>query len=362
MADRAKKKEKHRLKRLKKQREARKASSLSPVRRVLMAGGALECWINSNWPDEGMADLLVLGHAGGGQYTAASFLIDTFCVGLKDVFGRPGISRLDFEKNILEPTREKMPLVKISADEARRMVAGGIKFSRQNGFRLPPHYDRWTAILGPLDIEHADISDFGYEGDKLLYTGTRQFLSQRLIGCTPEEFLQRGDVELMMRAGEFPAEMLPSEDEDFEDEEMEEEQSEGPALELDEEAEEQFKEAMDETLDRMVEATRRWCQQRGVAPADRLDDGIAIVMIAGAYGLAQATENPPVSGRALLEQQVEKVLEQQPPDEREALRPAIAQAMEFVDAYPDPDVAMKELGLPPLVAPEDDIPDDEIRS
>ena len=154
MPDRARKKE---MKRLKLPvAPAHKEHNVPPVRRVAMSGATLECWINANWREQGIASLLVLGHAWGGSHVFAAFLIDIWCVGLKDAYGQNGVSRLDFEKDILKRANEAMPMIRFDATKARQLVAAAIRFSRQNGFKLPAHYDRWTAIFGDLgDISSA---------------------------------------------------------------------------------------------------------------------------------------------------------------------------------------------------------------
>src|SRR5690349_20394342 len=98
MADRAKKREKHRLKRLKKNRETRKLAAITPLRHLARSGGTLECWITENWKEEGMANLFVFGTDSRGGHALASFLIDGWCVGLKDVFGLPQAIRPEFDK------------------------------------------------------------------------------------------------------------------------------------------------------------------------------------------------------------------------------------------------------------------------
>ena len=86
----ARKKQKQRLKRQQKQRERRKAQAVTPLQRIARDGGTLECYVNANWRETGMANLNVLGHAPGGRLALASFLVDVWCVGLKDAYGRAG--------------------------------------------------------------------------------------------------------------------------------------------------------------------------------------------------------------------------------------------------------------------------------
>ena len=57
----------------------------------------IECYINSNWHDDGMATLLVFRPAVDGDFALAGFLIDVWCCGLKDAWGRLSLTRAEFE-------------------------------------------------------------------------------------------------------------------------------------------------------------------------------------------------------------------------------------------------------------------------
>jgi hypothetical protein len=115
----------------------------------------------------------------------------------------------------------RMPEVPL--EEAAAIVAGGIRFAVQNGFRLPAHYQRWTTFLGgKLDWQHADLSAFGVEGGaKLRWVAPMEDLRARLIGSTVEQFLARPDVEFIdiIEAGYLPAKLDEEWDEAYEDEE-----------------------------------------------------------------------------------------------------------------------------------------------
>src|SRR4051812_43448910 len=93
----ARKKQKHRLKRQQKQRAARKAAAVTPFQKVVKAGDELECYVNANWRNQGMASVHVLGHAPGGRFGYAAFLVDNWCVGLKDAVGRADMTRGEFQ-------------------------------------------------------------------------------------------------------------------------------------------------------------------------------------------------------------------------------------------------------------------------
>ena len=86
-----------------------------------------------------------MGEPGGGT-ALVGFLVDLWCAGLKDAWGDLHVTRADFEEHS-ERARARMgvELAELDTATARKLIAGGIRFARQNGFRLPAHYERWVA-------------------------------------------------------------------------------------------------------------------------------------------------------------------------------------------------------------------------
>jgi hypothetical protein len=214
MSSNARKKEKHRLKRKEKQRKLRKLNSRTALQRIAAEGGQMECWVSpKEWKDEGIASLQVLGHAPGGRAAFAAFLVDLWAVGLKDAFGRSDVPDLEFREGSVEPWVERSGAVRIDPSIARRLVAGGVRFGRQNDFRMPPELEKWAVIFGRdilNEIPTADLSDFGIEGG-LRYVGSMQFLQKRLA-VPVSEFLARPNVHWVIQPDiESPQWVSPAE-------------------------------------------------------------------------------------------------------------------------------------------------------
>ena len=198
MAKRGRRSAKSERKREAKKRFELRAHSGSIYKRVGTAGELVACCINAHWREDGLASIHVLRRIPGGGHASASFLVDTSCLGLKDAWGRLDTSYEEFNSGIIEGMSRTLEMGHADLELARRLVAGGIRFAYQNGFRLPPRFDRWTALLGDIgDWRTADLTDFG-EGGRLRYVGTKEELKRRLVGCSVEEFLARDDVDFIM--------------------------------------------------------------------------------------------------------------------------------------------------------------------
>lgn len=340
MSSDARRKEKQRLKRKEKQRQARRVNSVTPLQRIARDGGQLECYVNVNWRETGMASVQVLGHAPGGRTAYAAFLVDVWCVGLKDAFGRQEMGPAEF-RDVLDRWGEQYDVARIDPAEAKRLVAAGVRFARQNGFRLPPHADRWTAIFGPLDVGAADLDGFGVEG-RLRYVGTKEFLRQRLVGSTIDEFLARPDVEWVLGDGtpRDPAEgdynpwagVLDDDDDDddFDDEfplaGMSDEQLEfvGQAVE-----------GLKQSGDLMEGQVRAWCAASGRTPHPLLREGINALLVAAMPGASyhRALEEDPASVEGEAEPDPNEYLDElleTDPEQRPLIQAAIDQVSEYL--------------------------------
>ena len=336
----ARKKQKQRLKREQKRRETRRSHALTPLDRIARTGGELECYVNSNWQDMGMAMLHVLGRAPDGRHAYAGFLVDVWCVGLKDVSGQREISRPQFEE-VIDLVREEQPVARVTVVEARRLVGAGIRFARQNGFKLPPHYDRWTAIFGDLgDVASADLTGFGVEGG-LRYVGTKAFLQRRLAGCSVEEFLNRADVTWVLGDGTLrdPAEG------DYSFDFGEEEDDDEDELELDGPEREVFAElahSIANVADEAEDAVRRWCFETRQTPHPRLREALntLLVSVVPMAAYMQAVQEDPGAAEEMEVPSFEEItamnLDRLPPTERESLEEAMDQVNDCIRQFKSP--------------------------
>jgi hypothetical protein len=345
MSDKARKKEKQRLKREKKRLALRKAGSVSPYKKL--AGGELiACYVNSDWRERGQAVPFVLRRAPGAGLAAATFMVDLWCAGLKDAWGRAHIARDEFERMVdtmderMDGTMAPAPLAEVAG-----IVAGSVRFAVQNGFRLPAHYQRWLAFLGPdaLDWQNADLSDFGVEGGKLLWVGPMFDLRRRLVACTPEQFLARQDVEAITGPDdEFEGDVDWTGEGDEHDEIGDEIDDEN-----DEEAIAEAGRELDRIIDRMRDAVKRWCFAEKVKPSGQLDLALSLMFFTGAKDIAteegDVIEAPPTfeAGR----EAVAASLAALTPTERRELEEATRQLQQFAMQYPNPADMFKTIGV-----------------
>lgn len=309
-----------------KRQEARRQLG-SPYRLIGSSGDLVACKINRDWQEAGSASIFVLRRVPGrGGHALAAFLIDLWCIGLKDAWGRLDITYDEFRER-LDRAPAEVEYVPVDIATVRRLVAGSIRFTEQNGFRLPPRYERWTALLGDIGSPAtAELSDFGVDG-KLRFIGTEEDLRRRLIGCSPEAFLARKDVEFVL--GEEA--VAPDEDDGV------------------------VEQAVDVLRERGLSAIRQWCFANGLAPHPRLPeawDTIAEAMM--------QTEELPDPGEELDDETADEIhskmtslLSFAPADAEAETLQALEQIRLFMQQFDSPEALLGAIGLEEELDDED---------
>jgi len=260
----------------KKKRKKFDGSSLSQLHQIASRGKVLGAFATDTYGDEGegMASVVVLRQGPEGRHVMGAFLIDFWCLGLKDAYGRIGVSEADLAEQRDRMAESGVQTRPITLEVARQLVAGAIRWTREKGFKLPPQTDRWLAVLGEaLDIDGADVSRFGGADGKLHYTGALPDLIKRLPDGDLDKFMQRPDTAVSF--------VMP--DEDDEDDDF----AEGILAGEDEEAEleEELSELAEQQGEKLLAAALRWCRDQGLTPEPRLGEAAQTMMAATFSGM-----------------------------------------------------------------------------
>lgn len=334
------KKERHRRKRQEKRAAQRRASAASPFQRIGSTGEIEACYVNANWRDTGQASIFLLRRHPAGGYAMAAYLVDLWCTGLKDAFGDLGMTRQEFESRFLQRAEDRMEIVRLEPSTAKALVAGGIRFARQNGFRLPRHYERWTALLGDIgDWPQADLSQFGKDG-KLLFVGSMLDLRKRLIGSSVEQFLQREDVQFTVGEplSDFGGDDFGDEDEEFDpDEEA-----------FDPQDEQIVEEARAMMRERIANRVRQWCFAKGIAPSPRLADAAEVLLVSSAASAPTLEEDHESQQAQMATESIDKLEERLAtlsPAEAEQIRQGMNQLGEYTQRFSSPAEFWRAVGL-----------------
>jgi len=110
------------------------------------AAPILHCYTTDALWDEGISSVLISRKLKSGHVAFAVFLLDVYCLGVKDVMlGVVPRSRYDWQ--VHGKLSEEYRLVKLKPEAARKLVEGAVGYAR--GFGLQPHPDyRKASVYG----------------------------------------------------------------------------------------------------------------------------------------------------------------------------------------------------------------------
>src|SRR5947207_8848795 len=97
--------------------------SLGLVERLTEAARypVLHCWITQTLWTEGIGFVILSRQLPGGRVAVANFLVDRYCLGVKDSFGEI-LSRSDYVEVYVNKTRGMMPVRDVAPADARRLL------------------------------------------------------------------------------------------------------------------------------------------------------------------------------------------------------------------------------------------------
>lgn len=156
--------------------ERRKAatagSQMSLATRVRQVAGAPihTCLISEGLPEIGQGYLVLARKAADGRMAMAVFLLDVYCVGVKDV-----ILRVDAASEIerfMEVLGEAQPMLAIEPARARKLLRDLVAWSRSIGLAPHPDYASAEPLFGDVPADSSDESfRFGKDGKPFLIQG-----------------------------------------------------------------------------------------------------------------------------------------------------------------------------------------------
>ncbi|MCM1110944.1 MAG: DUF1186 family protein [Clostridium sp.] len=156
----------------KKNKGQQQQTQISPERYMREKARTLpigKCYITSGWKESGISQIIVTRVRPSGNLAVGLFLVDTFCVGVKDATYYANMYESDFE-DLLERLESGAGLEEISYNEAHNIIYGAIEFAEEGG--IQPAKDFKTAGY-ILEEDTDDIPlieyEFGKDGKHFLF-------------------------------------------------------------------------------------------------------------------------------------------------------------------------------------------------
>lgn len=92
-----------------------------------------ECWINSKWKEDGLAQTLVARIHSNGNLTVGMFLVDLKCLGVKDATYFFNMDVGEYQE-LLNKMKDNMPMESINYNLVHNIVFAGIEYAEDLGF------------------------------------------------------------------------------------------------------------------------------------------------------------------------------------------------------------------------------------
>ncbi len=167
---------KRRKEKEKRKKRARSSDSSEYSHRVSLIKNAKnyplnECLIDKEWQDRGLAQILISRRQPNNKLTFGVYLVDIFCLGLKNTFCNANISLEEYQRLKLDTLKESV-LVPCSPGEVCKIIFGAIEYARRLGFEPQKDFDLSYFVLKGLPINDYDLTlEFGYDGKPLYIAG-----------------------------------------------------------------------------------------------------------------------------------------------------------------------------------------------
>jgi hypothetical protein len=146
----------------------------SPKKMILMARNFpfYECLINPSWKDGGLATVLISRQQPDNNLTFGVFLVDIFCLGLKNTFCNVDSSIQKYKTDLHGKIYSEEKPVQCPIPLAHHVIYGGIAFAEQFGFKPHKDFKLSQYILDDkADIEPCEDIEFGKDGEPFFISG-----------------------------------------------------------------------------------------------------------------------------------------------------------------------------------------------
>lgn len=130
-----------------------------------------ECLLNQDWQEKGLAHILLSRKQSNTEFIIGVFLVDIFCLGLKNTFCNANVPLEEYEKLKLSMAEESS-LITCDPVLANRIVYGAIEYARKLGFEPQKDFRLSRFTLGePSDADIPYNIEFGKDGKPLYIAG-----------------------------------------------------------------------------------------------------------------------------------------------------------------------------------------------
>jgi hypothetical protein len=155
-------------------RQAFTSSSPQAIIRRARDFPLLECWISANWQkdDLGLVEILLARQQPDGDICYGVYLVDKFCLGLKNTMANAGVSLTRYQNEVLNKIFPKTKPQACPIELAHQMIYASIDYAAQFGFSPDKDFALTQNLLAPRgELEEPYQLTFGLNGKPFFVAG-----------------------------------------------------------------------------------------------------------------------------------------------------------------------------------------------
>jgi hypothetical protein len=158
------------------------------------------CWINPNWKETGVCTILVQRRHTTGNLTFATYLVDIYCLGLKNTMASFSKSEFEIAGQLDQIFQAHGGKMRVDYVLVHNIIYGAIAYAEDLGFKPEKDWALSQFILeeDTEDIELMDI-EFGKNGRPCFVNGPYDNVAK--ISAQLEKSVGKGNFDVMMQIG-----------------------------------------------------------------------------------------------------------------------------------------------------------------
>jgi hypothetical protein len=130
----------------------------------------LGCWVMEGWQARGITPVIVARLQADNRIMYGAFMVDLFCLGVKNALWETDVSRNRFERDLPRMCSDAPELCEAAL--AHAIIYGAVDYARQYGFEPHRDFAKASLVLDPPDTHVPTHQvEFGNKGKPLFVSG-----------------------------------------------------------------------------------------------------------------------------------------------------------------------------------------------
>ncbi len=148
---------------------------ISPKKYIMEAARKLpvfECVINEGWQESGISQIMVARRKQHGNLLVGIYIVDTFCLGLKNTLFYENLSPYEYEAQTERVAQSsEQDWEKITPNTCFNIIYGAIEYAEDLGFQPNKDFSITEYILDDVETIKFENIEFGREGKPYYFAG-----------------------------------------------------------------------------------------------------------------------------------------------------------------------------------------------